>query len=270
MNMKIWLFVENAWSICVESGFYCNRCRNSRRKKKTIWWKIMVDSSSEKHAFPIFRGSEMKAANQVKCIGWLRIHSACNTIPSVRFVFGIIVLQFIVCDVVIICVEKTLAFYWKVCRRWLPVKCYCRRSSIIMLTNKMFCAWPQTMSADWAARQYHRAELLFFFCVLLFSLCFSVSLAKASHSRDRCVRLTKEPVAKNDFRQVVVASNRTKLGNDTGEYVLAILRKWVERSKCWVLFCVCVCCLFAGISVSVGSIQFLAICQSICNTFYIE
>lgn len=29
-------------------------------------------------------------------------------------------------------------------------------------------------------------------------------------------------------------------------------------------------CLFVIVSVSVGSIQFLAICQSICNTFHIE
>lgn len=52
----------------------------------------------------------------------------------------------------------------------------------------------------------------------------------------RCNRLTKELVAKNDFRQVVVvASNRTKLGNDTSKCTLGILRKWAERSKCWVL-----------------------------------
>lgn len=51
-----------------------------------------------------------------------------------------------------------------------------------------------------------------------------------------------------------------------------ILYTWICMHVCHVCQCACACacvCLFVWASVSVESIQFLAICQNICNTFYI-
>lgn len=74
--------------------------------------------------------------------------------------------------------------------------------------------------------------LLFSYSIFLFVHIFSHSLYSLLSIEMRSFDKKKKSVAKNDFRQVVVASNRTKLGNDTSECTLGILRKWVERSKC--------------------------------------
>lgn len=84
---------------------------------------------------------------------------------------------------------------------------------------------------------------------------------------ERCVRLTKESVAKNDFRQVVVASNRTKLGNDTSECTLGILRKWVERSKCWVLFFLVGWLVDCVVAVAVAAVFVCVFVEFVCWSF---
>lgn len=170
-----------------------------------------------------------------------------------KFCFRI-VLEFIVCNVVIICIENTCV-YWKVwsdcCRLLFWQKQFDYRT---YGQDVLYILGLRQSLLDWTDRQwvYIVCNFLPFFLLLLpftsFLSLFSLSLSLAAllfrflsvsliFSYFLSMRSFDKRISckKNDFRQVVVvASNRTKLGNDTSECVLGILRKWVERSKCWV------------------------------------